>query len=55
MSEEEKRKLSEVRSEAGKKGRAASPWNRGPHCKTPNARRTFIQLKETPHGTTRDV
>lgn len=28
-------------SEKGRKGRALSPWNRGPMCGTPNAVRSF--------------
>ena len=48
MDEEKKRDLSEKRSMAGRKGRLASPWNRGPHCKTPNAFGTFSKLRETP-------
>lgn len=28
-------------SEKGRKARAASPWNKGPMCDTPNAGRSF--------------
>lgn len=29
------------RAAAGRAGRAASPWNRGPHATTPKARQSF--------------
>lgn len=27
-------------------GKAASPWSKGPNCRTPNARRTFALRRQ---------
>lgn len=46
--------LSVIQSRAGKKARAASPWNKGPNCDSNRAKLSYMRFRKNKPTTTKE-